>query len=307
MLPDATPMISIIIPHLNQPEALAACLQSLAAQSYPRERFEVIVVDNGSRELPTKVVGTLSGARLETEAEPGPGPARNRGVAISKGEILAFIDADCTADPNWLSVIARRLGSADDKTVLGGDVRIAVGDPERLTMLEAYESVFAYRQQEYIEKHGFSGTGNLAVRRRDFDAVGPFAGIAIAEDRDWGHRAAAKGFRIVYAGDTVVYHPARRSFDEMFAKWDRHIAHDFEEWINGGRGAWTWRMRALAVAASSLAHARKVLASQGLTGCRSRCLALTALVRIRLWRAGRMVALARTGVGRCAQMSWNRQ
>ena len=92
--------ISVVIPHLNQPEYLAKCLASLAAGK--RKPDQVIVVDNGSSVLPTEVVRAYPGTLLLQETTPGPGPARNCGVAASDGDVLAFIDADCLADPAWL-------------------------------------------------------------------------------------------------------------------------------------------------------------------------------------------------------------
>ncbi len=75
-------------------------------------------------------------------------------------------------------------------------MRIARVDPERPTALEAYECVHAYRMKEYIEKQGFTGTGNLALRRDVFEVVGPFGGLHIAEDLDWGQRSGRMGYRI---------------------------------------------------------------------------------------------------------------
>lgn len=283
------PFISVVVPHLNQAALLRRCLRSLAGQAYPRDRIEVTVVDNGSAEMPEGVVGVFSGVRLVREATPGPGPARNRGAALSKGDILAFIDADCFADRDWLAVIALHLQTRGSGTIVGGDVRIAYRNPERLTTLEAYESVFAYRQKEYIEKLGFSGTGNLAVRREEFEAIGPFAGIEVAEDRDWGRRAVGAGYRIVYVPEMRVYHPARQSFTEIFAKWDRHIVHDYQDWSRDGGSRLTWLARAAAVALSPLPDLRRIIASDRISGLAPRCKAAGALMRIRLYRAGRMI------------------
>src|SRR3569833_614821 len=98
-------MISIIVPHLNQADALEACLRSLDAQTLSRDLFEVIVVDNGSARLPADIVARHPGVRLLHEPEPGPGPARYAGAAVAKGEMLAFIDADCRAHPDWLNSV----------------------------------------------------------------------------------------------------------------------------------------------------------------------------------------------------------
>src|ERR1700716_1658810 len=69
------PLISVVVPHLNQPEALEACLSSLDAQSLARCFFEIIVVDNGSISNPECVVANHSRTRLLRELQPGPGPA----------------------------------------------------------------------------------------------------------------------------------------------------------------------------------------------------------------------------------------
>lgn len=159
-------------------------------------RVEIIVVDNGSRELPRALCDEF-GARLVTEATPGHGPARNKGISVSSAPILAFIDADCFADRHWLLAIAETFRDPA-VLVIGGDVHIGLADTRRMTALEAYETIYAYRQKEYFERHGFSGTGNLAMRRPVFERVGPFAGIAVVEDRDWGRCTNAKGSAILY-------------------------------------------------------------------------------------------------------------
>ena len=132
--------ISVVIPHLNQPELLARCLASLAEGQ--RRPDEIFVVDNGSRSLPAEVCAAHPGVVLLQEPTPGPGPARNRGIAAASGGILAFIDADCLADPGWLAAAGAAMADPAD-TILGGDVRIAYADPTRLTAIEAYESVYA--------------------------------------------------------------------------------------------------------------------------------------------------------------------
>jgi GT2 family glycosyltransferase len=285
-----TPVISIIIPHLNQPDFLARCLASLDPQISSLGNTEVLVVDNGSAKLPTQTTSPFSWVRLVQEKTPGPGPARNHGIAVSSAPLLAFIDADCLSHPDWLSTILTEFLHNPATLIVGGDVRIALGNPAKPTALEAYESVFAYRQKEYIEKVGFSGTGNLAMRRSAYDAVGPFAGILVAEDRDWGRRAQKQGLHIKYLSNMIVYHPARKSFDELCRKWDRHVSHDYQELPKGAVGKLKWVGLAAAIVFSSILDVRKVLASQRINTFRERRLASWILFRIRLYRASRMAA-----------------
>ena len=300
------PQISVIIPHLNQHDFLRRCLLSLEQQSFDRDSVEIIVVDNGSKQLPTDVCKSF-GVRLEQEPEPGPGPARNTGVALSSAKILAFIDADCLAHENWLTTIAKTLCGEDCTQVIGGDVRIACEDPGTLTMLEAYESIYAYRQKDYIERQGFSGTGNLAMQRSVYDAVGPFGGIEIAEDRDWGHRATRQGYAIEYIPQMIVFHPARKTFSELCTKWDRQLSHDFEEQVNGGLGYLRWMVKAIAMAASPVFELPRLATSDRVTTRHQRRLAALALTRIRFYRSWQMLRLSVTGKRGAGSSSWNRK
>jgi glycosyltransferase involved in cell wall biosynthesis len=295
--------ISVVIPHLNQPEMLARCLASLAACR--RRADQIIVVDNGSTSLPADICARHPGVTLLQEASPGPGPARNLGVAKANGDVLAFIDADCLADPDWL-LVAETAMADPSAAILGGDVRIAYVDPARLTMLEAYESIYAYRMDRYIAREGFTGTGNLVVRRDVMADVGPFAGIGVAEDRDWGQRATAKGCSIRYVAGMKVYHPARLQFRELFRKWDRHMAHAFIDAQTRRGGTVKWAAKTLAMGLSPIVEIPRILLSARIGGARARGLAMAGLIRIRVYRAGKMVWLLAGGDPKRLAGRWNR-
>jgi GT2 family glycosyltransferase len=262
------------------------------------DQFEIIVVDNGSKADVSGAIAHFEGVRLLREPAPGPGLARNRGVADARGEILAFVDADCRADPRWLS--AALAGLEQGSGVVGGDVRIDVAALPALTALEAYESVFAYRQQLYIARDGFSGTGNLAMRRGIFEAVGPFGGIGIAEDRDWGQRARKAGISVAYVPEMIVFHPARTTMAELRLKWQRHIAHDFAAHRSGGGSTSSWAIRSAAMIVSIVPHTFMLL-----SGIRNRLRGVGILASIRLYRAAEMLRQARAP-HESAAASWNR-
>jgi glycosyltransferase involved in cell wall biosynthesis len=296
------PLISVIIPHLNQPRELEACLDSLHSQTLERSAFEVIVVDNGSTSLPQSVIDRYPGTQLLQELAPGPGPARNRGAKAASADILAFTDSDCRAHPDWLNSALTTLEGAPQQTILGGDVRIWREPDAAMTALEAYESVFAYRFKLYIEQHGFCGTGNLVVCKSDFDNIGPFRGIDVAEDIEWGQRARAAGYTFRYVSGMIVFHPARQSLRELLIKWDRHIQHAVNAGSKNRARQARWVLRALAVMLSPAVDWSKVVASDRIQGVLPRVKAILVLTAVRWYRAFKMIHLLMAS----KQVSWNR-
>lgn len=298
------PRASVIIPHLNTPELLIKCLQSVAAQRLDHGWFEIIVVDNGSRVPPTVVAAAWPGVKFLTEREPGPGPARNFGVRHSRGRVLAFVDADIRVDRDWLQRGVRAVEN-DPSRPYGGDVRIDFRNPRNPTGIEAFEAVFSFRQKMYIRRKGFSGTGNLMVDRDLWERVGPFAGIGKAEDRDWGMRAAILGAHTGYVPRMIVFHPARMNMDEVSSRWGRIIAHDFTKHRSSGKPMLLWKMRAWAVMASALAHSPQLLLSSRVPTLGARFRGLGVLFETRRYRFMKMRAIAREG-HRETVMQWNR-
>ena len=287
------PLVTVIIPHLNQPEFLKACLSSFPKSGEGKTPdYEILVVDNGSRVLPHDIIAQFPNARLLEEAEAGPGPARNKGVSEARGDFLAFTDSDCVIDQGWIARIAAHFSQTPDSHVVAGDVYILRADPMKPTDLEAYEGVYAFRTKMYVKKDGYSSTNNLAVRASTMKEVGGFAGKDIAEDRDWGKRAGAMGFETRWIDKMIVHHPARADFGELCKKWNRQTSHDYVTIHEGSNGRVKWLLRAGALAVSPLAEIPTILKAPRISGGRERLLAFWVLVKIRLYRAWIMLKMA---------------
>ena len=299
--------VSVIIPHLNEPDDLRLCLLALDAQRADGIAFEIIVVDNGSKEMPDFAETLVPGVRLVRETIPGPGPARNLGAALARAPLLAFIDADCIAAPHWLAIIVECFDKHREIDFVGGDIRIRPADPERLTAIEAYEAIYSYRTQLYVEQYGFAATGNMAVRTEVFRSIGPFGGIGTMEDTEWGQRATTMGCQIAYLPGARVLTPSCRSFAELARRWDRHVAHEFGE--AKGRPFWLarWLGKSMVMAASPLGETIRILGSDRVDTWRERALALACVTRIRLYRASRMLALAWHDNAASMVDMWNRE
>ncbi len=272
--------VSVIIPHYNDLAALRVCITKLDAQTFPRDHFEIIVADNGSNASLAEIEAAAPGARVVRIEERGAGPARNGGVAVSRHEILAFTDSDCVPEPQWLEAGVRLQQSAD---LVGGAVKVSVAEPGKPTPAEAFEVVFAFDNRSYVEKKGFSGSGNLFTTRAVFDAVGGFR-ASVSEDIDWCHRARGLGFRLVYAADAVVWHPGRRSWSELCRRWRRLTSEAVALDRDKGTSAARIAFRAIAIALSPAADVGRVLGHDRL-GLSGKLGALGVLFRLRLLRA----------------------
>src|SRR5262245_58451428 len=124
-------MFSVVIPTHNRPRELAGCLRALADLHYPRDRYEVVVVDDGSRAPPEAIVASFRpwlDLVLLSRPHAGPGAARNAGVSRARGEYLAFTDDDCLPDPNWLTALGDRLAGSPGALVGGRTVNALPGN-----------------------------------------------------------------------------------------------------------------------------------------------------------------------------------
>lgn len=289
--------VSVVIPHYNDLAALDRCLDGLSRQTYPIH--EIIVADNNSPVGPEAVAGAVHGrATLVIVTEKGAGPARNGGGAAATGELLAFIDSDCQPEPDWIGGGVKAL---EDWDLVGGQVMVLVDDPNAMTPTEAFEMVFAFNNERYVNKLGFSVSANLFCSRALFEDVGGF-GVGLSEDVEWCRRAVARGYRLGYAAGAAVGHPARRTWPELVRKWSRTNKEGFLLLSQTRHGRLRFLLRSLLLPASVLAHIPRVLCSPKLSSMRDRLSAAGVLARLRLWRLGDSIRLFNSGDGRQSKL-----
>jgi glycosyltransferase involved in cell wall biosynthesis len=164
---------SVIVPVHNTAEHLERCMAALRGQDYPRDQYEILMVDNNSTDGSAGILSRAPGVRALAESKQGSYAARNRAVREARGSILAFTDSDCAPDAGWLRAIEAGLAEPAVQVALGR--RRPARDTGLIQLLADYENkkdehVFASRSPELY--YGF--TNNMAVRRSTFERHGPF-------------------------------------------------------------------------------------------------------------------------------------
>jgi GT2 family glycosyltransferase len=228
---------SIVIPTYARPHRLAACLACVAELQFPRDNYEVIVVDDGSPEPLDSVVGPFRGAMrvsLLRQRNAGPAAARNAGAAQAAGEWLAFSDDDCEPDRRWLEVLADQMRRTPDALVGGRIVNRLPHNP-----FAAASQAITDCTYDRIERRGgetLFASCNLAVSAAQFRKLGGFDTsfpLAAGEDYDFCHRWRLARHPLVYAPEAIVNH----RHDLTLVKFLRqHFAY--------GRGLLQFRRRA---------------------------------------------------------------
>lgn len=228
---DSSPFLSVIVPVYNHAEHLKLCLVALEHQTYPKNCYEVIVIDNGSDDVENvkQIVNQFTKTCFTSETKPGSYAARNQGLLIAKGEVIAFTDADCIPNNNWLEKGVENLLKVPNCGLVAGKISLFFKNPDRPTPVELYESITAFPQEKLLaEKHG-GATANIFTFKKVFDRVGKFNDTLKSNgDLEWGYRVYQQGYSQIYAEDVGVLHPTRSSWKELYFRSIRLAAGGYD-------------------------------------------------------------------------------
>lgn len=214
------PTVSVIIPVYNDSERLKLCLEALKNQTYPKNLYEIIVVDNGSRQDLNEIFEQNKTVIFVLEKEAGPYAARNKGISIAKGEILAFTDSDCIPAGNWIEKGVKNLQSIPHCGLVTGKIIFFYkGKP---SFIELYDSILYFQQKKSLEKYRYGAAANLFTFKNVIDRVGHFkAYYKSCGDVEWGQRVFSYGYEQIYSEEVLVAHPACRSWRQIIARTTR--------------------------------------------------------------------------------------
>lgn len=216
------PRYSVIIPAYQAEATIGACVRALSRQTVPRDRYEIIVVDDGSTDR-TADVARLAGAdRVLTIPHGGPSVARNAGVEVARGDILLFTDADCEPFPEW---VERMTAPFADSQVIGTKGVYRTRQRSLVARLVQLEYEYRYERMARFPTIDFIDTYAAAYRRDVFRRAGGFPTeikIPSAEDVDLSFRLARAGYRLVFVPDAPVWHTHPSNLKSYLARKARY-------------------------------------------------------------------------------------
>ncbi len=198
------PSASVVVAAYQAAGTLGDCLASLTRLDYPRDRLELICVDNDSPDDTARIACDFApDVVLAHESRRGAAAARNRGIAISRGDVVAFTDADCTVAPEWLRTLVRPLADAG-VGVAGGQILAR----RPCNWIERFgERIHDHRTAITATEPPYAIAMNWASRRETLERFRGFDERFLrCQDGDLSLRMLRAGLKLVYVDDAIVYH-----------------------------------------------------------------------------------------------------
>jgi glycosyltransferase involved in cell wall biosynthesis len=193
--------ISVIVPVLNGENYIGGCIDSLLSQDYPRELYEIIIVDNGSVDGTVRVASGYESVKVLIKENVNVGAVRNVGSMVARGEVLAFIDCDCIADGAWLKEGAGCL-RGETFGIVGAHYKVPIDCNWVGRVWGARD-----RYKGYEGEVAWIPGGNCFISKELFDVVGGFKEDLVSnEDVDLCHRVSLLGYSVFSYPKIVVYH-----------------------------------------------------------------------------------------------------
>ena len=200
---------SVIVPTYKRPHKLIKLLEALTKQTFPKDRFEVIVVDDVGDILLNTIAAPFQRAlnlTLVCQENAGPAAARNHGTSFAKGTFLAFTDDDCRPAPGWLQAMAEALEQSPKSLCGGRTLNALIKNP----FSQATQALADYVYENYKPPDNvgsFFLSNNLALPRKEFLKMGGFdSSLRFGEDRELCRRWIWQGGALIFIPEALVYH-----------------------------------------------------------------------------------------------------
>lgn len=209
------PYVSIVVPALNAENTIKKCIESLIRQNYPKNLYEIIIVDNGSTDKTSNILGKFT-KNIIVLREPIKGSyrARNTGISQAVGDMILFTDSDCVAGKNWVRSMVSSFKKSDKVKIVGGPVEALAKN----NFLQKYCDIFCHSQEYYFKIRKFAAS-NMGVRKKLLVKSGLFKeSLFSGGDFELCSRLIKNDIEIAYNPMALVHTKYPSSFWVFFRK-----------------------------------------------------------------------------------------
>jgi glycosyltransferase AglI len=201
--------ISVVIPVYKDPKGIKDTLDSLKNQTLDKKNFEIIIANDGGDKQTEKICKKYDVKVVTLNPNRGSYAARDRALEESKGEHIAFIDADMTVEPNWLKTGLNWLNKCD---YIGG--KVLINNKNLKTLAHYFEYISAFDFKRKVGIYHYAGAGNLFVKRDLIEKMGGFdKRLSSGGDVEFGNRIFnTNKYKICYADNVIAIHPPKDKY-----------------------------------------------------------------------------------------------
>ena len=216
------------MPAYNSELTIEGCISSIKSQKYPKEKYEIIVVDDESTDNTVQVAKNAGADKVITIQHSSSGTARNMGSKHADGKILAFIDSDCIAQDGWLKTIEKEF---ETNQVIGGPV--LNGRVDSIVAWAEYLMEFSdfneFKKRSFVN---FVPACNQACTKEVFERIGGFGEGRLTEDVHFGYTLQKSGVKIVFVPELQIQHLCGTDFGKYLSKMEKlglRLMEDIDE------------------------------------------------------------------------------
>lgn len=227
---EAVQKVSIIVPVKDEADTIKIFLEAISNQEYDQENYEVIIIDDGSKDESVDIIKEFPVKLLAEPSHDNPYIARNKGLGVAEGEFIALIDVNKVPEPDWLkNGIQSMIESNAD--LVGGNIRFQLSEDS--TASEILDAISFNDNAKLIETEGASVTGNLFFKKNIIHQVGYFPEkFRSGMDIWWTREAVKKGFKLIYSERAIVTCKPRNFTGVMKKSYRIGKTHPFNQMQN---------------------------------------------------------------------------
>lgn len=211
------PLLSVIIPAFNAESTIKHCINSLQSQSYPKNQFEIIVVDDGSTDRTVEFAKEAGADKVIATKHLGTSQTRKKGFNEARGKILCSLDSDCESKDGWLQTITKELENLD---AISGPIENGIKNSS-ISWAEYLLEFSEFNEHKPRSEIRFLPGCNQAMRRNAYESTSGFSQVQSSDDVFFGESLQRAGIKCYFVPEMKIIHLGTTDIEKFLSKFKR--------------------------------------------------------------------------------------